>query len=403
MRKISTLLAVLAWAIVPPFPSFGADFSVEPADTSALYRAVAEARAGDTIRLESGTYQMPVSLVCQHSGEHKSPIRITAARGAKPVLDFFGSPSAGLDVTGAWWEISGISIVRSGHFGLQISGPGAHDNVVRNVTVSGNGNTGLVIIDGAANNTILQCDSLLNCNARNGGEEGDGFGAYRGVGTGNRFISCQSWNNSDDGFDCWDAGNAVVFEQCLAWENGLNLWGISNFRGDGNGFKLGRGAGSHILTRCIAWDLPGSGFDLNGNASGVIISHCAAMRCRIYNYSIADNQGNIERNLLQNNLSIDGRVLIAPGVKDVANSWSARGIIPIAASHFKSLKSDRKSNRRTEKGQLITGRFLQPKRGSPSVDAGTDTGSPYIGRAPDIGPFEYKPFFYFIFPHSRTP
>lgn len=403
MSKIFVIFTAATWALVPRPLSFAADIDVESGDASALYQAVATARAGDTIRLNSGTYQMPMSLVCQHSGQHKSPIRVTAAPGAKPVLDFVGNPSVGLDVIGSWWEISGISIVRSGHFGLQISGPSAHDNVVRNVTVSGNGNTGLVIIDGASNNTIVQCDSLLNCNAKNGGEEGDGFGAYRGVGTGNRFISCQSWNNSDDGFDCWDAGNAVAFEQCLAWANGLNLWGIPNFSGDGNGFKLGRGAGSHVLTRCIAWDLPGCGFDLNGNSSGVTIRNCAAMRCRIYNFAMTDSHGNIDKNFLQNNLSIDGRVSISREVKDLTNSWSAKGITPIEASHFKSGNFDLNAKRRTEKGELILGSFLQPKRLSPSVDAGSHAGMPFIGRAPDIGPREYKPFFHLIFPHSRAP
>jgi hypothetical protein len=88
---------------------------------------------------------------------------------------------------------------------------------------------------------------------------------------GNRFINCRSWGNSDDGYDCWEAGNPISFTNCLAYDNGKDIWHKGGFQGDGNGFKLGvhnrsgHARDAHIVVNCKAWNNRGRGFDSNDN------------------------------------------------------------------------------------------------------------------------------------------
>jgi hypothetical protein len=53
----------------------------------------------------------------------------------------------------------------------------------------------------------------------------DGFGAKFEVGPGNVFRGCRVWENADDGFDLWKAPFPVGIENCVAFRNGLDLWG----------------------------------------------------------------------------------------------------------------------------------------------------------------------------------
>ena len=117
------------------------------------------------------------------------------------------------------------------------------------MTARENGNTGIHIAGGAAHNLILNCDSYLNYDADEHGQDADGFGIKFGVGPGNKLVGCRAWNNSDDGYDTWHAGGAVTFERCYAWGNGVNLWEDAEFEGNGNGFKLGQREGRHRVWR----------------------------------------------------------------------------------------------------------------------------------------------------------
>ena len=101
----------------------------------------------------------------------------------------------------------------------------------------------------ASYNQVINCDSSFNYDPEENGQDADGFAAKgptdslpgEGLGPGNVFRGCRSWNNSDDGFDFWWAGNGVMVEDCWAWRNGKNVWNDPNFTGNANGFKLGQG------------------------------------------------------------------------------------------------------------------------------------------------------------------
>jgi len=84
----------------------------------------------------------------------------------------------------------------------------------------------------------LNCDSYENYDPGNLGENADGFATKFGLGTGNILRGCRAWNNSDDGYDCWNTdppSESVTFRSLLGLQNGIDRWGAgSGFNGDGN-------------------------------------------------------------------------------------------------------------------------------------------------------------------------
>lgn len=343
--------------------------------------------AGDTIWVKKGTYPKQKRIRLKQSGTEKQPIRIWAVEGQKPILDFTGGDSYGIQIRGAWWHLKGLAVTGAAAGGIRIQKETACHNILENITTFANQKTGIHLTDGACDNTILNCDSYLNYDPQKNGENADGFAAKNDIGTGNRFIGCRAWSNSDDGYDCWYAGNPVRFEHCFAWRNGENIWDDTDFQGDGNGFKLGQMTGSHIVIRCAAWDQPERGFDLNGNSSGVTVINCTAVRNPI-NFAFTFIKGNAEKNRLRNNLSFDGSVEIDPRVDDRHNSWNSPGIT-ITADDFLSLDSASLEGPRQDDGSLRASQFLRLAPGSKAIDAGVDMQIPCSGSAPDLGAFEY--------------
>src|SRR5690606_23865353 len=61
---------------------------VTPDEPAALYELVDAVRPGDVIELADGTYTLTDTIKLRVDGKQRSPIRLVAAEGAKPVLDF---------------------------------------------------------------------------------------------------------------------------------------------------------------------------------------------------------------------------------------------------------------------------------------------------------------------------
>ena len=359
--------AVLIAALIST-PTLAKDYYISPdgRDTDAgtrdkpiasPARAAGLLKPGDTLWVMKGTYPCPQTIHLRGKGKKDSPIRIFAAEGARPVFDFGEASGAGIVISGAWWHIKGLSVTGAEHNGIRIAGIGAFQNTLENVTTWANENTGIHLTGGASDNTILNCDSYENYDTRGNGEDADGFGAKFDIGTGNRFIGCRAWHNSDDGYDCWYAGSAVRFENCYAWANGVNIWKNPDFQGNGNGFKLGQLEGAHVLVRCAAWDQPQRGFDLNGNSSGVTVTNCTAFRCR-FNFDFTRGRGNIDKNVLRDNLSFEGLVRIDPQVDDKHNGWNIPDM-ELAATDFQSLDPNCLQGPRNPDGTLPECKFLR--------------------------------------------
>jgi hypothetical protein len=365
MRKTIILQMALLLSMTIPATATEYYMSVDgddanPGSTTRPFATLAKAasllKAGDVLLVRSGTYKAQPNVKLKQSGTEPEPIRIYAADGPKAVLEFGAGKGPGITIQGAYWHIRGLVVTKAQASGIRLIDPNVHDVELENVTAWANGNTGFHLDKGVYNNTLLNCDSYENYDAPKHGQDADGFAAKHDIGLGNRFISCRAWNNSDDGFDCYLAGNAVTFENCYAWRNGIDLWKDAAFEGNGNGFKLGKLKGAHQVVHCAAWDQPQRGFDLNGNTSGVTIISCTAFRCKV-NFYISGAKENIDKNTLRGNLSFEGPVTIDPKVDNTANSWNNPALV-LTRADFQSLDPNTIEGPRSLDGSLPKSNFL---------------------------------------------
>ena len=93
-------------------------------------------------------------------------------------------------------------------------------------------------------------------------------------------IGCQSFHNGNI------TSPARVFRTAA---NGA----ISNYAGDGNGFKLGHDSGTHTLRNSLAWGNKVNGFDINGNALSIELpADPIAHGATVFNSTAFNNGGN---------------------------------------------------------------------------------------------------------------
>jgi hypothetical protein len=289
-----------------------------------LQKAIDRAAPGDVVRIGPGTCSSASTVKISRSGEQSRPIRLEPADEHKrPILDFsaqkFGGGNNGLDVTGDWWQIVGLEIVKAGHNGIRVAG--SH-NLIERCVVHECQDTGINLSPPASENLILDCDSYRNIDIPTRGENADGFGAKHAIGPGNVFRGCRAWENCDDGFDLWMAPQPVRIENCVAIRNGINFWKIANYAGDGNGFKLGGNfvAAKHVVVNCVAIDQPHRGFDQNNNTAGLTVENCTAIRCEFgFYFPAAPKEGG--PHVLKKNVSFDSPARIAQGSVEEDNRW----------------------------------------------------------------------------------
>jgi hypothetical protein len=354
-----------------------------------LAKALTLAVAGDTIWMHGGMYTGQRPMYVTQSGTNTAPIRVWAVPGELPVLDFTGETDLeyGWRISGAYWHVKGLKMQHTGKYGIKVYGTGAHHVLLENLVMWANGFTAINVSNGAADNTILNCDAYESYYAPDHGNNGDGFGVKTTVGTGNKLIGCRSWSNSDDGFDFWQANNAVHIENCYAWRNGENIWNDPCFTGNGTGIKLGRDGGAHEVIRCAVWDQVVAGIDLNGNSTGVTVKNCTVVRSQV-NYKFTYTNGNADKNVLCNNISYGGTVSIDSRMDQQHNSWNTSGVT-ITTEDFVNLDPGDLEGSRNVDGSLPTGWPLRLVPGSDGIDSGLEVGLVYSGAAPDFGAFEY--------------
>ena len=260
--------------VSPSGTGAGSGTQEDPLD---LQAAVSRCLRGQEIRVMPGRYRFTEDLViasanCGSVHRYKK-IRADAGPGTGAVLDF-GGGSHGFRIEGSFWDVSGISVTRG--YGFMISGSG---NRIRGCSAVANLETGFLVRhpsadspkqDWPSDNEIADCISCLNMDPSQ--QHADGFACKVASGSGNRFIRCTAWMNSDDGFDLFCKNRpigAVRLEECRSWMNGYGLreGRPVRTRGNGNGFKLG-GSGmpaDHEAVRCEAVGNRESGFTSNSN------------------------------------------------------------------------------------------------------------------------------------------
>ena len=352
-----------------------------------IQRALREVAPGDTVLVRAGVYDLETYVDVE--GEPGSPVTLSSFPGERAVLDGSGhGPDDPIKfrVTGAFLVIRDLEFRGGPSDGVLVT-DGAHDVELLRLDSHGHHLAGIALEGGAHHVSIVDCDSHDNVDlGPTAGEHADGFGIKYDIGPGVVLRGCRSWNNSDDGYDLWEAGSPVRLERCWAWGNGYDRWNIGGgFAGDGNGFKLG--PGGPTVHRCISWKNARRGFEYDDATDPERVTNCTSWRNGLVGFRFRE-----AAHFLRNNLSFeDGGLEIGPQVDDAWNSWNDPPGITVTAADFRSLDDTRATGPRNPDGTLPTGPFLAPSEGSALVDRGVDVGEWYAGRAPDLGAIEYQP------------
>ena len=353
---------------------------------------------GGTLYLRGGVYDMGTSpLAMTANGSATNYINVFAYPGEIPILDFSkeGTKIDGISLSGTYYQLKGIEERAATHFGIYIAGS---NNIIENCTFHHNVWAGLNIgkqtnPTNVSNTLVKNCDSYMNYDAPIGGNA-DGFAAKYGMGTGNRFVGCRAWNNSDDGWDFWMATSPIIIDSCFAFRNGIDRWFSGSFNGNGNGFKVGGSSvpARHIIRNCVAFDNAvggpgaGRGFDQNNNTDGQTLYNCVAYRNKGDNFHFSNPVNTGELHTFKNCIALPAVISNKNSVEE-KNSW--QGFSPTEAD-FASVDTALALAPRNTDGSLPDNAFFRLAKGSQFIDAGVDVGLPWLGTAPDLGAFEYN-------------
>ncbi len=395
-----------------------------------IQRAQEAASPGDTIHIRGGKYLMKESQIASRqriwayvhllnkSGSPGKRIRYQAYRDERPVFDFSEVRPAGrridaFHVTASWVhlkgiEVTGVQVTMKGHTqSICFANNGSH-NIYEMLSMHDGQAIGLYSVRGS-DNLFLNCDAYRNHDFTSEDGRGgnvDGFGCHPREGdSGNIFRGCRAWFNSDDGFDCINAHESVVFENCWAFYNGYSP-GFER-RADGNGFKAG-GYGStpaeqlpkaiprHVVRFSLAVRNRAAGFYANHHPGGCDWFNNTAWRNGV-NFNmlgrLSDNRTDVDGfgHKLRNNLGYRGGaeiVRLDRARSDAANNSFDMEIKP-GEGDFLGLDETELLRPRQANGDLPEIRLLHPAPGGQLIDRGVDIGFPYRGARPDLGAFEH--------------
>lgn len=368
--------------------------------------AVTQVERGDVVVMRGGIYEHDETIRIQTpSGYFGELITVVAYPGEVPILEFASQPKQrdvhGIRLNANWWRLIGLTLRNASHNGIRIDGS---YNILEQITAYGNHDTGIHMAGGASYNLIKNSDSFRNFNydpARNNGApiggNADGFSAKFEIGPGNRYVGCRAWENSDDGWDFWEAENTIVIDSSWAFGNGdaAAFNHPAGFNGNGNGFKLGGNyvVADHIVRRSLAFKNFGSsgnakGFDYNNNPGAMTLIHNTAYdNGRNFYFPLSPPSGQAA---FLNNLSIGSSLhaQLPPDAVIAGNSWQADS--EITTDMLMSVDVEAATSPREADGSLPQLDFLRPAGESFLVDGGVSIGEPFYGAAPDMGAFEME-------------
>ncbi len=392
-----------------------------------IQKAQSVVSAGDTVYLRGGVYTMTESQIAQKrgiwafvtlldkSGQKGKPIRYWAYPGEKPVFDYALVKPANLrvfafQVNASWihlkgFEVTGVQVTITTHTQSECFDNQGSNNIYEQLSMHDSQAIGFFLKRGS-DNLILNCDAYRNWDYTSEGGRGgntDGFGCHPDLGgTGNVFRGCRAWFNSDDGYDCINSSEAVVFDHCWAFYNGFTADFKS--RGDGNGFKVGgHGANpnvaelpspmpSHTTKFCLAYRNKANGFYANHHVltgSRWLNNTAAGNSCNYNMLSkqiVTDPQTNRLRaidcpgisHFMRNNLSFhtfNGRDTLNLGSSDIQfNSFTPNADMKVSADDFASLDETLLTASRQANGDLPVTGFLRLKPSSKLLGKGLDLG-----------------------------
>lgn len=380
--------------------AFAGNTHVSPGDD--FIKAMTSASAGDTVFFAKGVYKVPYkageknTITLSKSGSKGKPIVFYAEGHATAVIDFqfpeltYVDKSIGLSVTGSYYEFWGLGITRAGYQGAYVTGS---YNSFFNASFYENRNSGLEINKGGNHTLVVNADSYRNYDPKKKGGMADGFASKQTQGAGNVFINCRAWENSDDGFDFYDSPDSVMVYDSWTFRNGVNVFGYSSdiWVVNGNGFKMGgNGAqANHRCTRCIAFDNVAKGFDQNNNSGGVTVEQSIGYRNGT-NFGMGGKLNAGQKHHLRNNISYKGQYSdsFTSGSEETSNAWNLS--VKVSDEDFESLDTSFATAPRNADGSLPSMKLFHLAASSDLIDAGKNIGYEYVGKAPDLGPYEFN-------------
>jgi pectate lyase-like protein/carbohydrate binding protein with CBM6 domain/uncharacterized protein DUF1565 len=334
-----------------------------------IQRAVDLAQPGYTIYLRGGTYAPSTNVQILKDGTSSQPITMRNYNGERVILDGENMPHTpapvggsiprpergAIHIEGDYWRLIGLEIIHGpyGVFGLDSS-----NNVYDRLVTRDNYESGFHLFLTSSNNQILNLDSYGNRDPRNNGESADGLAIKEGSGTGNIVRGARLWNNSDDGLDYWMFSSPILTENSLAWGNGFNRWGIPDFTGDGNGFKLGGNgvAANHTLRNSMTWDNAVDGSIDNNNPGQHLIDHCTAWDNPEVGFEFDRSDSTLTKNLSVANGSA---VSLGSNSSGSGNSWDLGGSWSFVSTNPSTITGPRNAD-----GSIPSSTFLRPSNGA---------------------------------------
>ncbi len=366
------------------------------------------AGAGDTIYIRGGTYYAnlldPYGVILSNrKGTKLKPIHIFNYPLEHPILDCSTIKKSSDDNIGIYLNRCSYIYLK----GLSVTGVSQHTYntgacaylfehggvyKVENCNAYNNEGAGF---QGYATDTValINCDSYNNFDVSTKGYKGgqaDGFVfCFTSKNSYTSFFGCRAWYNSDDGFDCWKNEGTVIFEKCWAFDNGRG-------QGDGGGFKLGKTTLSpskipqRILTNCMAFYNRFIGFNQNDAFVKMIFYNNIAFKNKESGFSTGQFNTN---SVYKNNISYrnGGKDYFSVNAANTNNSWNYKIHKSVSDNDFISVDTAGVSGKRQKNGDLPDIKFLRLAEKSDLINAGVDIGNNYIGKAPDLGPFEWQP------------
>lgn len=336
-----------------------------------IQKAVDAARPGDVILIREGVYRPVGPIRITGSGTAASPVVLAAFPGETVAIDGTNMQVVKpmIRLTASHWRLQGLEIRAGPSFGLLLMD--AEHNVLDRLETHHNGHSGIHLGEGASYNLIVDCSSHDNFDPASGGENADGFAIKHRTAVGNTVLRSAAWNNSDDGFDLLDSPPQRI-DRSVAYRNGLRANGVPYPNGNGNGFKLGIGAGryepggGHLVTRSVAWGNEVWGFNSNNGTIPITLYNNTAWGNGEYDFFLHK-----AAHVLVNNLSYAGKNWTGAEVLGEHNSWQ----LNLRSSPFVSTDP-------------TDARFLWLTPEGSAVDKGRDVGLEYAGAAPDLGAIE---------------
>lgn len=168
--------------------------------------------AGDTLYIEPGIYNYTHQITIHSNGTKNNEVLIQALNlEDRPVFDFRMQPYGnrvdqncnGFRLFGEYLHLNGIIIAYAGYKGIRSE---VSNSILENIEVYGACDSGIHMCSGG-NNILKKCVSHDNFGYKTSdygikfGYDSDGISDKLHYGEPNTFIECESYNNTDDGFD----------------------------------------------------------------------------------------------------------------------------------------------------------------------------------------------------------